>query len=318
MSLRNEFFSFLFLCSCLISISANAASGKSGSSFLEIPIGAAPAAMGSAYSALATDAYAPVWNPAGLGFLKEVQVAGQHLTYLDALHDEFVSAVVPIHPGMGLGVSVQYLGSGDVNSFDASGASIGTFSSHYGAYALAYGQAFGPLSIGGAAKYIQAAIADVHASAWGFDIGALYKVQDHLFLSAVADNVGTSLRFIDQPDALPLAYHVGLAYEWTAQWVFSTEGVFRRSGPAGWHGGVEWNPINLFSVRAGYRTDTTQQLSAVAGVSAGVGLHLWNQEFDYAWVPYGDLGTSQYFSLVLRFGDAGLDHNLTGSETHHD
>jgi hypothetical protein len=40
----------------------------------------------------------------------------------------------------------------------------------------------------------------------------------------------------------------------------------------------------------------------MAGVAAGVGLRLWGQDFDYAWVPFGDLGTTQYFSLVLRFG----------------
>ena len=44
-----------------------ASSGTEGASFLDIPVGAEPAALGSAYTALATNAYAPVWNPAGLG-----------------------------------------------------------------------------------------------------------------------------------------------------------------------------------------------------------------------------------------------------------
>ena len=41
-----------------------AASGTEGASFLDIPVGAGPAALGAAYTAQANDVYAPVWNPA--------------------------------------------------------------------------------------------------------------------------------------------------------------------------------------------------------------------------------------------------------------
>ena len=42
-----------------VAASLQASSGTESASFLDIPVGARPAAMGSAYSALATDAYAP-------------------------------------------------------------------------------------------------------------------------------------------------------------------------------------------------------------------------------------------------------------------
>ena len=60
-------------------------------------------------------------------------------------------------------------------------------------------------------------------------------------------------------------------------------------------------PLEMISLRTGYRTDTVEELSALAGLTMGVGLHLWDQEFDYAWLPVGDLGTTHYFSLVMRF-----------------
>src|SRR5438128_404090 len=56
-------------------------SGTEGASFLEIPVGARPAALGDAYTALATDAYAPLYNPAGLGFSRQTELAGQHISY---------------------------------------------------------------------------------------------------------------------------------------------------------------------------------------------------------------------------------------------
>ena len=41
------------------SVPAWASTGTEGASFLDIPVGAGPAALGAAYTALATNAYAP-------------------------------------------------------------------------------------------------------------------------------------------------------------------------------------------------------------------------------------------------------------------
>jgi len=72
------------------------ASGTEGAAFMDIPVGAGPAALGSAYTALAQDAYAPIYNPAGLGFLVHPEVAAQHLSYLESVHYEFGSFVFPL------------------------------------------------------------------------------------------------------------------------------------------------------------------------------------------------------------------------------
>src|SRR5579872_802687 len=68
---------------------SRASSGTEGASFLDIPVGAGPAALGAAYSALATDAYAPTWNPAGLGFVTDNEFSGQHLSYLESINYEY-------------------------------------------------------------------------------------------------------------------------------------------------------------------------------------------------------------------------------------
>src|SRR5580765_4675989 len=106
---------------------AQAASGTEAASFLEIPVGAGPAAMGGAYSALASNAYAPIYNPAGLGFAPSTQLAGQHLSYLESIHYEFMSFIQPLGMGKTLGGSLQYLGSGDINQTNDSGNTTGTF-----------------------------------------------------------------------------------------------------------------------------------------------------------------------------------------------
>ena len=139
------------------------------------------------------------------------------------------------------------------------------------------------------------------AQAYAADFGALYRYNDRLDLAGTLTNVGTVLRFVNQPDPLPLALHVAADYWPTPHWNGSVEGIYRKTGLAGVHLGVEWNPMQFVSLRVGYRTDTTAELSAMAGLTTGIGIHLWDSELAYAWLPAGDLGNTQYISFVARF-----------------
>src|SRR6185437_6550703 len=296
-----------FMVSCAGGVSL-ASSGTEGASFLDIPVGAGPASLGSAYTALATNAYAPTWNPAGLGFVNDNGLAAQNLSYLESIHYEYLSFVHPLGDPQdavhrGIGFSAQYLGSGDINGTDINGMPTGTFSSHYGAYNVSYGQTLGDkLSLGVSGKWINAQIDDVSANAYAADLGALYKVTSKLSLASTLTNLGTKLTFLSDGDSLPLAWHVGAAYEPAPQYLMTAEAEYPQTGLASFHVGVQWRPMEAVSLRAGYRTDTVKGLDALAGFSTGIGLNLWGQELAYAWVPYGDLGNSQYFSLFAHFG----------------
>jgi len=279
--------------------------GTNGADFLSIPVGGAPAALGGAYSALADNAYSPTWNPGGLGFLDSTQVAGQHLSYLESMNYEYASFVHPLHGGRSLGVAAQYLTSGDIPGTDPSGNSIGDFSTHYGAYAVAYGQKVSDrLAFGLASKWINAKISDVSANAYAVDMGGFYKARENLNFAATVDNIGSKLKFVSANDSLPLAFHLGGAYQMTSYALLAVEGVYAEEGLASFHAGGEWRPLDLIALRVGYRTDTIKGLSALAGFSTGLALDFWGQEFSYAWLPYGDLGNTNYFSLLMKFGEA--------------
>src|SRR6266567_1672237 len=117
-----------FICLYLVATVARAgwcASGTEGASFLDIPVGGAPAALGSAYTAQANDVYAPVWNPAGLGFLHSFEFTGMHLSYLGPTHYEHAGFVIPFGKDQesdtgpaGFGASVQSLGTRDLEARD--------------------------------------------------------------------------------------------------------------------------------------------------------------------------------------------------------
>ncbi len=287
---------------------AASGSGTEGASFLDIPVGGAPAALGSAYTAQANDVYAPVWNPAGLGFLHSLEFTGMHLSYLGPLHYEHAGFVIPLGKDderesspAGIGASVQYLGTGDLDARDESGNSAGSFTSAFAAYSVAYGQRiWGNLSLGASGKLITEKIADTSASAYAADFGLLYKPDSKLSLGAVLANMGSEIKFVNEADPLPLVGRLGATYQIHPQWDISAEGVYRKSGLTSGGLGIEWRYGEIFSFRGGYNTSHIKELGAASGVTAGVGLFLWGQEFSYAWVPVGDLGQTHYFSLVFR------------------
>jgi len=281
---------------------AHASSGTEGASFLDIPIGGRPAAMGGAYSALANDADAPVWNPGGLGELKSVQLTAMHLDYVESIGYEYLSFVLPAGTGNGLGAAVQYLHPKAGTALDENGNGIGAYSAYYAAYSLAYGHAFNDaLSVGVTGKVIDARISDVSGQAYAADVGGLYRLGERWRLAAVADNLGSKLKFLDQGDNLPQSYRLGILFS-PAPWNLSADGAYDKTGLFSGRIGAEWKPMSFVAVRAGYRTDTERDLPGVSGVAAGAGLEYAGQRFDYAWTPMGDMGQVQYFSIMLRFG----------------
>jgi hypothetical protein len=279
-------------------------SGTEGASFLDIPVGARPAALGSAYSALAADAYAPVWNPAGLGFMDHTEVAGQHLSYVDSIHYEYLGLAHPITPHDSLGASIQYLGSGNIASTDNNGNSIGNFSSYFASFNMAYSRRLGDYAaVGLTGKWLDARIGDFSASAYAADLGAMLRPNAQWSFGATVTNIGSKLTFINAGDSLPLAGHLSAAFRPDSHWTVAAEAVEEVNGFTSGRGGVEWRPVDMVALRAGYKSDTVQGLSAMAGMTVGMGLTLWGSELSYAWLPLGDLGAAQYFSIVVRFGE---------------
>ncbi len=303
---------------CLLAFAcapSQGSSGTEGASFLDIPVGARPAAMGAAYTALATDAYAPTWNPAGLASLDSFELAGEHLAYLQSTHYEYLSFGLPFAaPRMctggpwcgrsGVGASIQYLGSGDITGLNAGAQPTGSYSAHYAAYDLSYGRDFGDrLSLGLTGKLVNAALADVSANAFAADLGSLYRLSNKSQVAATLTNLGGRLTFLNAGDSLPLAVHLAGAYQPILPWNLSSELVIPRTGLVNFHAGTEWSPVQMFALRMGIRTDTLKGLSPLASFSGGFGIKFWNCEISYAWLPYGDLGDSHYLSLVMRFGE---------------
>lgn len=88
-----------------------AGADKFAGEFLRLGVGARALGMGEAFVAVADDASAPYWNPAGLVFLPQRQVLFMHAEQFgDIINHDFISFAMPLEGQGVLAVSVVRLG----------------------------------------------------------------------------------------------------------------------------------------------------------------------------------------------------------------
>ena len=135
-----RFIAVLFVLQNLFS--SLSAQSEAGAIFLLIAPGARAGGMGEAQVAVANDAYASYWNPAGLGFLKGSDAALMHVNWLpnlaDDLYYEFLAFKQPIGYGT-VGGHLIYLNLGEQQGMDEFGNATETFKSMMWAASASYG-----------------------------------------------------------------------------------------------------------------------------------------------------------------------------------
>lgn len=222
-----------FVLSTVIFFSARPALAVSESAVLSLMIspGARAAGMGEAFVALADDATATFWNPAGLAFQYGKELHLMHVNWLPEFGDDlFYDFASYIHHFEGLGtfgVNVTYLNLGEQIHTDETGTELGTFSSNEYSVAATYGTKLSEnWAVGLGMRYIRSNLAggvqvgaeqgDGVANAFSFDLSTLYKVPfvQGLSVGANLSNMGPKITYIDaaQADPLPTNLKLGLAY----------------------------------------------------------------------------------------------------------
>lgn len=195
----------LFLLVCPFAAQGQVLTPKYSNEFLAIGVGARALGMSRTQTAVANDATAGYWNPAGLlGIKAKYEVSLMHAEYFAGIAKyDYVAFATPIDSVSHLGVSVIRFGVDDIPDtrflFDANGAinynNITFFSAADYAFLLSYARRFPKLSglkFGANAKIIHRTVGPF-ANAWGFgfDVGLLMDRKNWRFGAMLRDVTST-------------------------------------------------------------------------------------------------------------------------------
>ena len=265
--------------------------GTTAASFLKIGVGAKASAMGEAFTALASDGTSLYWNPAGLSELKAKELSATYNSWLEEIKQGYLSFTFPTRGGTG-GVGSNYVDMGKIEGRDVEGSPTGDFTASDTHIFIGYAGRLKKSSWGITVGTLQDVIKEDKKATFLATVGFLYPVSDRFTLGAVAQNIGSRLG----ADPLPLTFKVGAASR-LKNLVLALDVAKPQDNEIYYCLGAEWWLANPFALRVGYKTNQ----DAGEGITAGLGLKMGKVSLDYAYVPYGDLGSTHRISLGIKF-----------------
>lgn len=264
--------------------------------------GARPAGMGGAFTAVSEDVSSVYWNTAGLGKILRPEVSVSHeIWFLDSSLNR-LSAAVPLPAGT-IGAEILYIGYGVFERADSNGSVLeGTLSPSDMSVSLAYGISIMKGVYGGAALKYASRSDGINDGAY-FLADAGFKYDDGVLSAGLsAKNFGLSEGF-----PLPYLIRAGVGYNMMLDEAyriqFAADAAYMFDAGLEINAGAEFSMTNFIFVRAGYRSaETNNYLGGLSGITAGFGMHFEMFEADYAFVPYGDLGTAHRIEIKVKIG----------------
>jgi len=271
--------------------------------------GARALGMGSAFVGVADDASALYWNPAGLSSLDGLNLALHHNEWLAGIVQETAEVAAPAGILGSLALSVDYVNYGTFTGYDASGATTADYSANRYGFDLGWGKELLPGFSAGAA--VKGSSQDISGSNYGSlaaDLGLLWKPLPGLGLGLAWTNLGDQVAGYAQASDVNLGASYGFDLRPDNRLLLAVSGTWEPNGVDRMQYGLEDVVHQFLALRAGYSQGAAEtEIQGLTGMSLGLGLMIRGFELDYAYLPYGDLGTTNRISLTYAFGPEQSD-----------
>ncbi len=274
---------------------------ENGLDFLRLGVGVRACGMGEAFVAVANDASAHFWNPAGLGSLSKLTVMFTHAEWLFETRFEGINSAMPFKFGT-FAPYFMYLSSGQIEETDEFGRETGTYENYDLAAGIGYGiQPEQGLHFGFGAKFFQEKLQNYSASGISLGIGVLYRSPIGISFGLSGMNIGKGTKFIDVRNNQPLIIRFGIAYQGSIQPINiipALDFVYDRTFKINFGGEIMM--LNVLTLRGGYRIGLRQQCFTIG---SGISVPVQSRKIyiDYALTGLAELGGGHRFSLAFDF-----------------
>lgn len=273
--------------------------------YLQYGAGARSLAMGGAYVALADEASAPYWNPAGLTQIEEYQFLSMYAPFFEQTSYNFLSYVHPLGRLGNLAISDVLLYSGGYEEVDGDGNVLGTNQSIFkNAIIISYAnRVYRRISLGVSLKLIHQRVMKYSGNGRGIDLGILYELLDELNIGLALQNVlQPKVTLIDDPDVYKINLKVGVALKTFYNRFTLTADINKLIGEKAYLcAGVEFSPWEKISSSTLKRIDLRLGINHLQTFTLGIGLKIKFISLDYAFNPHR-IGNLHRFGLTFRWG----------------
>jgi len=130
-------------------------------------------------------------------------------------------------------------------------------------------------------------------------------VDEKMKIGLAVQNLGTKIEFVSESDPLPLNIKLGVGYKLLDNnLTLGLDINYPNDNNINFALGAEYIVKKIRGIilplRVGYNTKATADLGS-PGVGVGLGIIVNKFDFDFAWVPYGDLGQTYRLALKIKF-----------------
>ncbi len=271
---------------------AGAGAARAGIPSSQVPVGPRAIALGGAYSAIADDASALFWNPAGLVGVGHQEFALSHASLFGVgIRDDLASFVLPLSPGFAMATDWYHSGFDDDElGFSENRVTVG---SAFKLRPWLWAGASAKLLTRGTSLDGQSILS---GRGLGLDVGVLASPADRWRIGAIAQDLrGTDVR--SSAGEVETAYRhnlrLGAAYT-QPRMATAAFDVDDR-----WHLGLEVTPHPLLALRGGAERDWDGREGVTW--SMGLGFKVGPARVDWARTMPPTLDPTDHFALALEF-----------------
>lgn len=274
--------------------------------FSQTVSGARPVALGGAYIAMADDANAIWWNPAGTSVLREFSFTSTYanLYNVDGLSMSSLGFVKPTDVGA-FGAGVTYLRAGDIAVTDPDGNIIELSTQSEEVLTLSYGNSMiSGLQLGAGVRYLHSGQI-IDYSGVSLDFGLLANPVRRFYLGAMFQQIASYLATGNDNGSHKLPGNIKLAMTFNTGRLSAGLGLsnlsssnYRRISA-----GCEVLPFDCIALRAGLQAGMRSERNVSWGT--GIGIRLERMQLDYSYVNQPSLESSHLISITFSVTERG-------------